>query len=433
MKFAVIISTRTFFPGALALDARQIVLRRLQALGHEAVLVGENETKYGAVCTYEDAKKCAALFRAHRDEIAGVLIVLPNFGDEVGISSALKLAELNVPVLLMASDDETDKMDLSHRRDAFCGKLSAGANLTQNGILFTPTKLHTLPLDSDLFDEEIGRFAAICRVVNGMRRARIGAIGARPDAFRTVRYSEKLLQRSGITTCVLDFSDLLGRMENMDLQSDAFRRNLADVKAWGRLGAEATEEKLIRNAKLLTATESWLQENEIDAFAFQCWDSLEYHFGCAACLMMSILSERGIPAACEMDVTGAVTMLAMRLASGTAPGYLDWNNSFTADRDKCVCLHCSNFPKSFLGVEPEIGSLDVLGTTIDRELCFGACKGQVAPGPFTYLKVTTDDGSGKIRFGIYACSPEDSSFKAVFTNMQITECAWKAHDGQQPD
>lgn len=43
------------------------------------------------------------------------------------------------------------------------------------------------------------------------------------------------------------------------------------------------------------------------------------------------------------------------------------------------------------------------------------------------------EGAGTIRFGIYACSPEDSSFTAVFTDMQITECMWKAHDGQQPD
>ena len=43
------------------------------------------------------------------------------------------------------------------------------------------------------------------------------------------------------------------------------------------------------------------------------------------------------------------------------------------------------------------------------------------------------EGAGKIRFGIYACSPEDSSFTAVFTDLKVTECAWKAHDGQQPD
>lgn len=43
------------------------------------------------------------------------------------------------------------------------------------------------------------------------------------------------------------------------------------------------------------------------------------------------------------------------------------------------------------------------------------------------------EGAGKIRFGVYACSPEDSSFTAVFSNFQFTKCAWEAHDGQQPD
>jgi len=398
MNFGLIVSTRSFFPGHLALTAREIAERRLNAMGHTAIMISENDTQYGAVCTYEDAKKCAALFRAHKDEIDGVIVVLPNFGDEVGVTSALTLSGLSVPVLLVAADDDVDKMDLAHRRDAFCGKLSVAANFKQSGIAFTPTKLHTLPLDSDIFDEEVARFAAICRVVGGLRGARIGAIGARPDAFRTVRFSEKLLQRSGITVCVVDMSDLLARAEALDPKSAEVQESLQLVLAHGKMGTEATDEKLMKNALLLTAVKQWLTENEIDAYALQCWDSLQYHFGCAACMTMSILGEQGIPGACEMDVNGAVTMLAMRLATGTAPGYLDWNNSFTDDRDRCVCLHCSNFPTSFLGTEPKIGSLDVLGTTIDRELCFGACKGQVAPGEFTFAKVTTDDLSGKIRY-----------------------------------
>jgi regulation of enolase protein 1 (concanavalin A-like superfamily) len=43
------------------------------------------------------------------------------------------------------------------------------------------------------------------------------------------------------------------------------------------------------------------------------------------------------------------------------------------------------------------------------------------------------EGGGTIRFGIYACSPEDSSFTAVFSDFALGECAWLAHDGQQPD
>lgn len=53
---------------------------------------------------------------------------------------------------------------------------------------------------------------------------------------------------------------------------------------------------------------------------------------------------------------------------------------------------------------------------------------------FTQMRVCHMwEGAGKVRFGIYACSPEDSSFKAVFTDMALTDCVWQAHDGQQPD
>lgn len=399
MTFGIIVSTRAFFPGALALTARGIVQRRMAALGHEIVMIEESATKYGAIESYDDALKCAELFKANRDRIDGVVVVLPNFGDEVGVSSTLALAKLDVPVLVVAADDQLDELDLAHRRDAFCGKLSVCTNLKQNGINFTNTKTHTLPLDSEAFDAEIDRFSRICAVVGGMKGARIGAIGARPDAFRTTRYSEKLLQKSGITSIVIDMSDMQALANAYADNDPVIVENLSRIRGYGNPNAEVTDEKLLKNAKLLAAVEAWVEKNHIDAYALQCWDSLEYNFGCAACLTMSMTGENGTPAACEMDVMGAVTMLAMKLATGTPAGYLDWNNNYADDRDKCICLHCSNFPKSFMNAgEPEIGSLDVLGTTINKELCFGACKGRVAAGPFTYAKVTTDDFNGKIKF-----------------------------------
>lgn len=399
-KFGVIVSTRAFFPGYLAGDAREIVLRRLAAMGHEAVIIGDTETKYGAIESYEDAVKCANLFKAHRDEMEGILVILPNFGDEVGVSSTLDLAKLDVPILVVASDDEKSKMDLAHRRDAFCGKLSLTANLYQYGIKFTNTHTHTLTLDSDDFNAEVDYFSRVCRVVNGLKGSRIGAVGTRPGPFQTVRYSEKLLQRSGISVSVIDMSDMLSLAKALkDNDADVLEKASA-IGQYGRLNEDATNEKVLLNAKLGVALDRWLKQNHCDALAIQCWDSLQYNYGCAACLSMSMLGEAGIPAACEMDVTGAVTMLAMSLATGIPAGYLDWNNGFAFDRDKCVCLHCSNFPKSFMGETPEIGSLDVLGTTIDKELCFGANKGRVQPGAFTFAKVSTDDIQGKIRFYI---------------------------------
>ncbi len=396
--FGVIVSTRGFFPGELALDARKIVVNRLRTLNHEVIIIPESETKFGAVAEYSDAVICANLFKAHREEIDGVIVVLPNFGDELAVSTTLDLAKLDVPVLIVASDDDVDKMDLAHRRDSFCGKLSLAANLYQYGIKYTNTHTHTLPLDSDMFDKEVDYFSRVCNVVGGLKGARIGAIGARPDAFRTVRYSEKLLQRSGITVSVSDMSTMIAAAQALDNDDNRVQEKAKAMCGYGTMNEDFTDSKLLLNAKLGVALDDWLAENDCDAFAFQCWDSIENNYGCAPCLNMSMLSESGIPAACEMDVVGAVTMLAMKLAVGSPSAYLDWNNSYTDDRDKCVCLHCSNFPKSFMGGEPEIGSLDVLSTTIQKDLCFGACKGRIAAGDFTFAKVSTDDVNGEVKF-----------------------------------
>ena len=233
-----------------------------------------------------------------------MLVILPNFGDEVAVSSTLDMAKLDVPVLVAASDDEKSKMDLAHRRDSFCGKLSLTANLYQYGIKFTNTHTHTLTLDSDDFDREIDFFDRVCRVVNGLRGARIGAVGARPAPFQTVRYSEKLLQRAGISVSVIDMSDMLARAKALSDDDPAVLERVKLIGEYGNLNDDATSDKVLLNAKLYVALSSWLKENRCDAFAFQCWDSLQYNYGCAACLSMSMLGEEGIPGPCKMDVTG---------------------------------------------------------------------------------------------------------------------------------
>ena len=124
---------------------------------------------------------------------------------------------------------------------------------------------------------------------------------------------------------------------------------------------------------------------------------MQDNYGCASCLTMSMMGENSMPSACEVDVTGAVSMYALLLASGNPPGFLDWNNNYGSEENKCVNTHCSNFPKSFIGATPEIADLDILGETLGRENCFGAVKGKVAPGPMTYFRVSTDDPRGKIK------------------------------------
>jgi len=397
ITFGVIVGTRGFFPATLAQEGRKELATVIEKAGHRVIMAAENATPYGAVETVADAKIYAALFREHYEEIDGIIVSLPNFGDEIGIAETLTRAGLNVPVLIHAFDDRVAQMDMPHRRDSFCGKLSVCNNLYQRNIPFTKTSLHTCSPSSPEFASDLDRFARVCRVVSGLKKARIGAIGQRPDPFNTVRFSEKLLQDSGITVSVVDLSEIIFAAKNWENREEIEERT-TKIRGYGSIVPGTPDEHVELNARLSLAVERWVTEKELDATAIQCWDSIQKNYGCAACLTMSMMGEEGRPSACETDVMGALTMYALQLASGQPSGYLDWNNNFDDDRNMCINIHCSNYPKSFLGApSPEIGNLDILGASIGTERCFGALKGQVSPGPMTFAKITTDDVNGMIK------------------------------------
>ncbi|HOW66101.1 MAG TPA: L-fucose/L-arabinose isomerase family protein [Candidatus Paceibacterota bacterium] len=399
LTFGCIVGTRGCFSAELARTGRAQLLEQLNQLGHKAVILPADETPSGAVETVADARKCADLFNQHRRDIDGVIVSLPNFGDELGVVNALHNASLNVPVLVQASDDELDKLDTRHRRDAFCGKLSVCNNLWQYGIPFTDTATHTVAINSPAFTRDLRNFAAICRVVGGLRHARIGAIGTRPDAFQTMRVSEKLLQRSGITTIPVDLSDLMAAASKVDITSARASQRLDEIKNYGSVakGIAHLDAKFEKHLRLYLAIEDWIQANNIDAAGIQCWTSVQQNYGCATCLTMAMMGDRLLPCACEVDVAGVAAMYALVLASGNAAAIMDWNNNYGDDRDKCVAQHCGNYPKSFIGDSVEIDKLSVLSTVMDPELCFGAINGKAKAGPMTYLRLSTDDFKGRIR------------------------------------
>jgi L-fucose isomerase-like protein len=397
ITFGLIVATRNIFNARLAKEGRKQLLKLLDRLRFEYIIPPENATPNGAIETLSDAKKCAQLFKQNQDKIDGIIIVLPNFGDELGVVQTLDMAKLGVPVMIQACNDRLDKVDVKSRRDAFCGKLSVCNNLYQYGIPFTDTSEHTCDIDSKLFASDIDSFSRICRVVKGLKNARIGAIGARPAAFQTVRFSEKLLQASGITVVPVDLSEIIFGAEKLDDQSKKVKERLSQIKDYGNVPDYVDEKNILKQAKLSIVIDNWMQENELDASAIQCWTSIQNNFGCAVCLSMSMMGERFMPSACEMDVAGVVSMYALLLASGNIPGFLDWNNNYGSEKDKCACTHCSNYPKSFMGGEIEISNLDILGQTIGRDKCFGAIKGHVAPGPMTFFRISTDDSKGQIK------------------------------------
>ena len=393
--FGVIFGNRDFFPDHLVTEARGDIQKLFKEFGIEHIMVGENDTKLGSVETYEHAKICAELFKKHQDEIDGILVVLPNFGDEKGVADTIKLSGLQVPILVQAYPDDLDAFNVERRRDSFCGKISVCNNLQQYGNPFSLTDLHTVHPLSDSFKEDLKRFIGVCRVVRGLRNARLGAIGARPTAFNTVRYSEKLLQAYGISVTTIDLSEVLGAASGLSDDDKKVKGKLSEIKAYAKHGS-VPPPNLIKMAKLGVVISDWMQANELNASAIQCWTSIQQNFGVNACTLMSMMSQELMPSACEVDITGVVSMYSLQLASGTPGGLVDWNNNYADDPDRCVLFHCGNWANSFVP-NNEIKTAPILGTTLGEENTYGAMEGRASAGPLTFARVSTDDRHGLIR------------------------------------
>jgi L-fucose isomerase-like protein len=396
MTLGVLVGNRGFFPSHLATSGRLEMIAALEGAGIKPIVLTPEATAHGAVETYEDAKKCAALFKAHAAEIDGLIITLPNFGEERGLADAIRLADLRVPVLIQATPDAPGKMGIAFRRDSFCGKMSICNNLKQYGIPYSLTTLHTEAPDSAEFKADLAWFSAVCRIVRGLRNARFGAIGARPTAFNTVRYSEKLLERSGITVETLDLSEVMGRIGRMADSDDAAQAKLAAIKKYIPVG-DTPEAALMKMAKLGAVIEGWMAASELTVSAVQCWTSMEEFLGIVPCTVMSMMSESLIPSACEVDILGTLSMYALTLASETPSALLDWNNNYGDDPNKAVCFHCSNLPKHFFKQGVKMDYQLIIAGTVGKENTHGTLDGTVKAGPMSFARFSTDDFGGTIR------------------------------------
>ena len=395
MTLGMIVGNRGFFPDHLARTGHQEMKSALEAAGAKVIALTDADSKYGAVETRQEAAKCAALFRKHQDEIDGVVVTLPNFGDERAIADTLRLADLRVPVLVQATPDTPSKMTIRDRRDSFCGKMSACNNLMQYGIPYSLTALHTVLPQSEAFRRDVEWFLAVCRVVKGLKRLRIGAIGARPAAFNTVRYSEKILENNGISVETMDLSEILGRIERMKDTDAEAQAKLASIKKYVATQG-IPDAALMKMAKLGAVIDKWMKETEVTISAIQCWTSLEEFFGVVPCTVMSMMSDDGLSSACEVDIAGVVGMHALQLASETPSALLDWNNNYADDPDKAVCFHCSNLPKHFFK-NVKMDFQEIIAGTVGKENTFGTCVGQVKAGAMTFARFSTDDQRGRIR------------------------------------
>jgi L-fucose isomerase-like protein len=388
-SFALFFGNRGFFPATMISQARLELAEQLQHLGHTVLMMEESITRFGAVETPLEGEKYANFLSENRGKYDGVILCLPNFGDETGAVTALK--DAGVPILVQAYPDELDKMAPAFRRDAFCGKLSIMDVFGQYNVKFTALKPHVVPVISDTFRANVDSFDRVCRVVKGMRGLVVGAIGARTTPFKTVRIDELALQKHGITVESLDLADIIGRVKALPAGSEALKQKKEFLKGyttWDAVPADAFD----RLARLSVVLDSVIAEYKMDAIALRCWTELQTQLGISPCVLLGVLNNGGLPAACEVDTGNAIVMRALALASGNVPACLDWNNNYGDDEDKCILFHCGPVPVSLMNGSGRISDHSILANALGEGNGYGCHVGRILPTLFTFGSLLTAEG-----------------------------------------
>ena len=394
--FALFFGNRGFFPASLQASARRELKAALKKLGHDTIELPAGATRHGAVETPEEGEKYAKFLRANHGKFGGVILCLPNFGDETGAVAALK--DAGVPILIQAYPDDLDRMAPAVRRDAFCGKFSIMDVFYQYGVKFTALKPHAVHPKSDRFAENIEYFDAVCRVTNGIGNMVVGAIGARTTAFKTVRIDELALQRHGITMETLDLSDIIARMKGLKKSDKKLQAKAAKLKNYSNWkGVPSSAFNTI--SRLGVVLDGLVKEYGMDALAVRCWVEMQQQLNISPCVLLSEMNERGMPTACEVDVGNAVTMRALSLASGNVASCLDWNNNYGDDDDKCILFHCGPVPQSMMAAKGRIEEHAILANAVGKGCSYGCNTGRIAPTPFTFGSMLTEEGTLKFYLG----------------------------------
>ena len=396
MKLALLIANRGFFPSSVISSAREEMVAALKRAGAEAVYPNLSATRYGAVETTAEGMVFADFLADHRGEYDGLVICLPNFGDENGIKAAI--ADCDVPILLQAYPDQLDEMDFEHRRDAFCGKLALTSVLAQMKKAYTTFLPFTVHPSTAEFDAQLQKFVGICQIVKKMRKMRLGAVGARTTAFKSVRYDEMALESHGVDVESYDLSVLFAAIRKLEDSDPAVQARLQDLHRVANF-ANAPAGRDVVLAKFAAAIDNLVAEGRLDALAIRCWSELQQELGITPCAAMGLLNQEGVPTVCETDATNALAMAGLSLASGCAAGCLDWNNNYGEDPNRCILFHCGPFPMDLMEGPGEVQQHKMLSKSYGQGCSWGLNVGRIKTGVVTYCGFRTENGEVQFYVG----------------------------------
>ena len=386
--FALFFGNRGFMPAELIEGAREDMVKAVTDAGYDYLIMDKDATRYGAVETRDEGRTYAEWLKSHKGEYDGIILCMPIFVDENGAIAALQ--DAGVPILMQAYPDTIGKMDFRYRRDAFCGKFSVTDVFTQYKVPFTVLPPHVVDPLTPAFRENLDEFAAICRVVKGMKRFTIGCIGARTTAFKTVRFDEITMQRYGINVESFDLSELFEFVRAKADDDAAVLAKKAKLEAYTDFSG-VPEDKKIMLAKISVVIDEYIETYHLDAIALRCWNEMETYLRVCPCVLLSELNDRGIVASCEIDMCSAITMRALSLASGAPAACLDWNNNYGDDPNKVILFHCGSTAQGLMAETGKVTSHKMFDKG-DPGSGWGTNEGRIGAFPMTYSNCMTLDG-----------------------------------------
>ena len=392
MKFALFFGNRGFMPAELIEEAREDMIEAVIAAGYEVLVMDKNATRYGAIETRDEGRLYHDWLKTHEGEYDGIILCMPIFIDENGAVAALQ--DAGVPILMQAYPDEIGKMDFKHRRDAFCGKFSVTDVFYQYRIPFTILKPHVVHPLSKQFKENLLEFAAVCKIVKGMKRFTIGCIGARTTAFKTVRFDEVTLQRYGINVESFDLSELIFKVNNKKDDDVKVLEKKKALDSYSDFTLVPERNKFIL-AKISVVIDEYIDEYHLDAITLRCWNEMETILRVCPCVLISELNDRGIVCSCEIDLCSAITMRAMALASGKPTACLDWNNNYGEDENKVILFHCGPVAQTLMDGKGKVTEHKMFAKG-DPGSGWGANEGRIKAFDMTFSNCFTENGKLKV-------------------------------------
>ncbi len=389
VKLAVVGVSRDCFPLELTerrLGSLMAALENVGVAAYRCSKVVESEADSLQALDELSAKGCNA-----------AVVYLGNFGPEG--PATLFAQRFGGPVMFSAAAEESREGLASERGDALCGLLNASYSL---GLRKVRAYIPARPVGlADELAPRIADFVDIARVVIGVRDLKIFAFGPRPHDFLACNAPIAPLFELGVEVMENSELDLLRIFRDAASEKERIAEVAADMKK--ELGEGCTYPDLLpKLAQFEVALLKFMADNlgvaRYAAFANKCWPAFEFEFGFVPCYVNSRLAARGIPAACEVDIYGALSEYLAQLASVRPATLLDINNSVPDEmvpagargEDLFMGFHCGNTASSCL-VDPKL-SYQVLMNRLmedgrEPDITRGTLEGRLKAGPVTIFRL----------------------------------------------